>query len=259
MPELPDLQAFSYTLSKQLVGKRVEKVHAIHTRKLNVTEKELRNGLEGARLDSVFRDGKRLHFMFDNGNVLGLHMMLKGELQFFTDKNEAKFAILEIVFSGGTGLALCDWQRQATATLNPEADTAPDALAKSVNVKFLRECLSSSKATIKKLLMDQNVIRGIGNAYADEILWDARISPFSISHKVPEEAIKRLAGSIRSVLTRAEKSIRKTHPGIIGGEVRDFMAVHRTDRTESPTGGTIHIASTGGRKTYYTDEQILYC
>jgi formamidopyrimidine-DNA glycosylase len=73
----------------------------------------------------------------------------------------------------------------------------------------LKERLAKSKAVVKSALLDQHIIRGIGNAYADEILWDAGISPFSISNKIPDAEIKALLKSIKSVLQRAEKSIIK--------------------------------------------------
>lgn len=81
MPELPDLQAFSRNLSKRLIGKRIEKIHAINKKKLNTSEKELQRALIGARLSSVRQEGKELHFVFDNGNILAVHLMLKGALR----------------------------------------------------------------------------------------------------------------------------------------------------------------------------------
>lgn len=257
MPELPDLQAFSRHLSEKLTGKKVEKLRAIYRKKLMSGEEELRRSIEGATLDRIYRDGKELHFVFDNGNVLALHMMLKGELHLFQGTHDRKYPILELLFFDHTGLVMTDWQGQARPTLNPEPRHAPDALAKDVNFKFFRERLAASRAAVKKLLMDQEVIRGIGNAYADEILWHARISPFSISNKIPEYAVRQLAKSVRSVLLRAEKNILKEYPDITAGEVRDFMAVHTADKTHSPTGARIRILK-NSRSTYYTDEQKLY-
>lgn len=258
MPELPDLQAFSRNLTKKLVGKKVENLHALYKKKLKTPEKDFQEALVGAKLMSVYREGKELHFAFDNGNVLGLHLMLKGELSLFEGKNNKKYPIIELLFSDGTGLAMTDWQGQATPTLNPDQRDAPDALSKTVNYQFLKEALSGSKAAIKKLLMDQQVIRGIGNAYADEILWASRISPFSICNKIPDTGIKALAKSIRSVLTKAEKTILKTNPDIISGETRDFLPIHNARKKESPTGKKIRMETTGGRKTYYTNEQKCY-
>ena len=258
MPELPDLQAFSRNLSKRLSGKRIEKIHAIKQKKLNTSEKELQRAIKGASLSAVKREGKELHFVFDNGNVLGVHLMLKGELRLFEGKNEHPFTIMEIIFSDSTGLAVTDYQAQARPTLNPEPREAPDALSEKADYTFLKEKLNKSKTTIKKLLMDQNVIRGIGNAYADEILWHARISPFSICHRIPDQAIRKLSKSMKTIFTKAEKSILKADPDIIGGEIRDFLVIHNPEKTHSPTKAIIRVGQSGGRKTYYTDEQVYY-
>ena len=106
--------------------------------------------------------------------------------------------------------------------------------------------------------MDQHVIRGIGNAYADEILWDAGISPFSAGNKIPPEKIKTLVKSIKKVLKDAEKKIKKTHPNLISGEIRDFLVLHHSKLKKSPTGAIIETGEINKRKTYYTNEQVLY-
>ena len=113
------------------------------------------------------------------------------------------------------------------------------------------------KARIKNLLLDPKVVRGIGNAYADEILWEARISPFSTAAALPPEAIRALAKAIPKVLKNAQRQISKLTPDSIGGEERSFLAIHQSQRKESPTGAAIQH-SKSGRITYYTDEQQLY-
>ncbi|MGY0041548.1 hypothetical protein [Pedobacter sp. NJ-S-72] len=107
-------------------------------------------------------------------------------------------------------------------------------------------------------MLDQHIIRGIGNAYADEILWEAGISPFSSANKIPEEKLKDLAKAVRHVLKNAIEQISKTHPAIISGEVRDFLKIHSSKKTHSPSGVPIIIVKTGARKTYYTEEQEIY-
>lgn len=258
MPELPDLQVFSQNLSRKLAGKRVEKIHAIRRNKLQISEKVLRDAIEGTTLSTVYREGKELYFRFSNGNVLGIHLMLKGALHLFNGTNDTKSTVLELMFEDGDGLAVTDRMGQATATLNPEPKEAPDALSKTINYQFLKEKLNHSRTTVKNLLMDQKIIRGIGNAYSDEILWHARISPFSICNRIPDVAIKRLAKSIKTVLAGAEKKISAAAPGAISGELRDFMAVHTTEKTHSPTGVRIQVDERGSRKTYHTDEQEMF-
>ncbi len=122
----------------------------------------------------------------------------------------------------------------------------------------MKAILAEKKAVVKNVLLDQSVIRGIGNAYADEILWDAKISPFSRSNKIPDDAVKKLAKSIKKVLEQAIDQILIAEPGIISGEIRDFLNVHQSKNPESPTGHPIQIKKTGARKTYFTDEQVLY-
>lgn len=258
MPELPDLQVFSRNLNKQFTGKKLKELVVHVDKRLKIPAKELKKNLEGAKLKKVLRVGKELHLEFSNGNILGLHLMLEGNLFAFQGKNENKHSILELKFSDDSGFVLSDWQKKATPTLNPEPWDAPDALSKEVNLKFIKSCISESRATIKSLLLDQHTIRGIGNAYADEILWEAGISPFSVSNKIPPGKVKELATAIKKVLKDAEKQILKSHPDIITGEVRDFLKIHNAKKTESPTGARIEQKMVSSRKTYYTSEQVLF-
>ncbi|HYK57066.1 MAG TPA: DNA-formamidopyrimidine glycosylase family protein [Flavisolibacter sp.] len=257
MPELPDLQVFSHNLDKKLAGKKVKKVTVVNDSKIKQPVAKFKN-LEGATLKKVYREGKELRFEFNDENVLGLHLMLHGKLHLFENTNEQKNTIIELLFTDDTGLALTDYQGIATPTLNPEEKDSPDALSKEVNFDFLKTQLSKKRATIKNFLLDQKMIRGIGNAYADEILWDAGISPFSVCNKIPDEKIKTLSASIRSVLQDAEKQIKKSNPDIISGEVRDFLNIHNAKKKHSPTGGVIHNKMVSSRITYYTDEQELF-
>ena len=258
MPELPDLEVFSHNLNKKLAKKELKEVTVVNKSKLKVPATQLKKNLEGATLKKIYREGKELHFAFDNNEVLGLHLMLHGKLHFFSKKNEQKNTIIELMFDDDTGLALTDYQGAATPTLNPEAKAAPDALSKEVDFDFLKEKLSKKRTNIKTFLLDQKNIRGIGNAYADEILWEAGISPLSICNKIPDNEIKALAKSIKEVLEDAENQIKKAQPDIISGEVRDFLKIHNSKKKESPTGGKIHNKMVNSRITYYTDEQELY-
>jgi len=163
-----------------------------------------------------------------------------------------------LLFDNGLGLALTDYQSIATISLNPEEKSAPDAISDQMTSVYLKNTFSKSKKKIKDLLLDQNIIQGIGNAYADEILWEARLSPFSIANKIPENKVTELNKAIKKILTEAEKKILKSNPDIIAGEVRDFLLIHHTKNETSPTGASIKQKDISSRKTYYTDEQELY-
>lgn len=258
MPELPDLQAFRHNLEKALLHKKLTSITVKNAKKLHTTEKALKEALEGQLLEHIRRVGKELHFEFKNGHVLGMHLMLHGKLYFFEKKNEEKYTIVELLFTGGIGLALTDFQAAANVFLDPLPKTAPDALSKEFDESYLKAQLGKKKISIKKYLLDQHNVLGIGNAYADDILWEAKISPFSICNKIPDAAIKALLKAVKKILEGAEKKILKSNPDIIHGEVRDFMLVHNAKLTESPDGAPIKKDTGGGRKTYYTDEQVLF-
>jgi formamidopyrimidine-DNA glycosylase len=258
MPELPDLEVFSHNLNKKLAGKKIKKVTVLQTKKLNVSAATLQKQLQKKTVRTIYRSGKELFIECKDGTVLGLHLMLRGKLEWFTKKNPHKYTIMELLFDDDTGLAITDPQRQAAPTLNPEEEVVPDALSKKVNAAFLKELLQQSNKPVKTVLTEQSLIRGIGNAYADEILYHARINPFSVSKKIPLDKIKVLARSIKTVLKNAEKQIRKIDPDIIGGELRDFMAVHHHGKEHSPGGVVIKHKTLNSRKTYYTSEQKLY-
>jgi formamidopyrimidine-DNA glycosylase len=257
MPELPDLQVFSRNLTRILKGKKLKKLEIPYTKRLKNSQEEFRNTFEGKKLTRVFREGKELRFEFEKGSVLGLHLMLKGNLYLFENKHDKKYPIVELYFADSSGLVVTDFQGQAHPILNPEIKETPDALSEEVNYEFLKTLLGKSKSPVKTVLMDQKKIRGIGNAYADEILWDAGISPFSVSNKIPGASVRKLAKSVKKVLAWAEKEILKAEPNLITGEVRSFLKIHNSKKTKSPTGGKI-IADKTKRVTYYTKEQKVF-
>ena len=125
MPELPDLENFSRNLTKIIVGKKVEKIAVVNDTKLKVPASQLKKSLEGEKVQEVYREGKELHMKFSNGRVLGLHLMLHGNLNLFEGKNDKKYPIIEMFFDDDSGLALSDYQGAATPTLDPEEKKAP--------------------------------------------------------------------------------------------------------------------------------------
>ena len=258
MPELPDLQVFSKNLLKNLKGKELEKVEVVEGKKIDAGEKALNDGLSGKHLKDVYRLGKELYFDFGKDALVSMHLMLNGKLILQENEELPKYTIVAFVFKDGTQLAMTDFQKMAKISLNPESNDTVDALSDSLTADWLEGKLAKSRSVIKSFIIDQKMIGGIGNAYADEILWEAKISPKSISSKIPKAEVGKLAKAIKHVLTDAEKQILKSHPDIISGEIRDFMSVHHSKRKTSPTGAEIIQEKIGGKSTYYTDEQELY-
>lgn len=257
MPELPDLQAFSHNLEKRMCNKAVVEI-LLSSKKSNVSLQKLKSALVNQRITRIYRDGKELRFVFSNDNMLGLHLMLHGELHLVAQEENVKFSLFEIHFEDQQKFVLSDFQKQARPNLNPEPIDVPDALSEEMSLKYLEALMAKKKAVVKNVLLDQSQIRGIGNAYADEILWDAKIAPQSICNQIPPEATKALFKSIKKVLKDAIKHILKDQPDIISGELRTFLKIHQKENPKSPTGQTIEIQKNGARKTYFTNEQILY-
>jgi formamidopyrimidine-DNA glycosylase len=258
MPELPDLQVFSRNLNKALKGKTLEKIRVVNGSRLKVNASALNKGLAGRKLLEVYREGKQMRFRFDKDMILGMHLMLHGKLYLAEKNDEPKSIIASLIFDDGTTLHLTDFQGMAQLSLNPEENDAPDALSKKMTASFLKKIMAATRKTVKDVLLDQQLIRGIGNAYADEILWQARISPFSKADKIPPAKVTALATAIKKVLTTAEKNILKHDPDIIAGEIRDFLVIHNAKKKTSPGGKAIKHTAERSRKTYYTDEQELY-
>ncbi|WP_025145473.1 DNA-formamidopyrimidine glycosylase family protein [Pedobacter jeongneungensis] len=256
MAELPDLEVFSRILSRRYGGQTLDKIDVEVAKKLNVTAEKLKASLEGRKLLAVKRSGKTLQFHFDRDRILGLHLMLRGALMALGE-DPPKFPVLIFHFKGGKGFAVTDMQKQATPMLDPPVNEIPDAL--DVDYPGLKKLLDGKKTVIKTLLMDQKKIRGIGNSYGDEILYDAGISPFSIAGKIPEKDVKRLQKSIHSVLKTAIKKIEKENGDELAGELRDFMQVHSPRLKQTPKGEEILSEKISGRTSYYTRSQELFC
>ncbi len=256
MPEIPDLNVFRKNLAEKLVGKTLSVLTVLITRQLKVEESVLQEALEGQKLLVIERSGKELYFSFQNGHILSVHLMLHGTMYWYEGKNENRFTIAELLFDDGTGLAITDWQKAVILTLDPKHVTVPDAM--DMPVGYLNEVLLKSKHPIKTLLTEGKAVRGIGNAYVDEILYEANISPFSISNKIPQNKIGELTKAIETVLTNAEQHILKNFPDTITEKERDFLQVHRPKQKETLNGEPILIAEISKRKTYYTGRQQLF-
>lgn len=256
MPEIPDLNIFSSNLAERLAGKTLSSIHIPVTRQLKVPETLILEALQGQALTAITRIGKELHFLFGNGHVLSIHLMLHGTMYWYENENTNRFTIAELLFADGTGLAITDWQKAVILTLDPKPNGAPDAM--DLPAGYLKSALSKLSKPVKTVLTDGKTVQGIGNAYVDEILYAAKISPFSKANKIPEANIEILTQAIKDVLTDAESHIRKNFPDTITEKERDFLQVHRPKQTLTLNGEPILKAELDKRKTYYVETQQLF-
>jgi len=256
MPEIPDLNVFCTNLSKKLAGKTLNQLRILVPRRLKTPEAAFKTALEGQVLQSVSRLGKQLYFDFSNNHILSIQLMLYGSMHWYQGTNDNKFTIAELLFSGDTGLAITDWQKAVILTLDPEKSKVPDAM--HLPEDYLEQALKKISKPIKTVLQEGKVVQGIGNAYVDEILYEAKLSPFSIANKISEKKIKTLTRAIPQVLTEAEAHIRKNFPDTITEKERDFLKVHLPRHKVTPKGEEILIAEIAKRRTYYTAGQELF-
>jgi len=256
MPEIPDLNIFCTNLAERLVGKTLTNISILVPRRLKTPEAEFKIALEEQVLLAISRVGKQLYFEFSNNHVLSLQLMLYGSMHWYEEKNENKFTIAELMFSDGTGLAITDWQKAVILSLDPEVSKVPDAM--HLPEGYLDQALKKKMKPIKTVLQEGKVVQGIGNAYVDEILYAATLSPFSIADKIPKPKIRILTKAIKQVLTEAEAHIRKNFPDTITEKERDFLKVHLPKHKLTPKGEAILVAEIASRKTYYTEGQELF-
>lgn len=258
MPELPDLEVYARNLEKQLSNKEVTKVVVYTPGKLNATQKEINDALISLKVVKFKRSGKEMCIEFEDGKSVCVHLMLEGRFDIVADVGTVAFKMLAFGFNG-VYLVISDPTGWAKMELNPRDADAPDALSPAFSLDYFKRNLEERKLkNIKAFLIDQHIVRGIGNAYVDEILWDAKISPQSKAGKLPGEAVERLHRSIRTVLLRSVDEIMQINPNIINGEVRDFMRVHHKGKRVCPNGFSIQTKKIASKTTYYTAEQVVY-
>ncbi|MDR0475523.1 MAG: hypothetical protein LBH43_17855 [Treponema sp.] len=260
MPELPDLHVFSLNLKNRILDRNISSVKVFNTRKID-TPVIFSQMLTGTSIKGITREGKELHFLLANGNCFGVHLMLNGKFyitaQDEIDKISAK--IMSVFFEDGGAFTTADIGGLCKVMLNPKPSKTPDAMSDKFTFEYFSGVLKkNSSKNIKAVLIDQSVVRGIGNAYVDEILWKAGISPESVTGKIPEEKTRSLYEAVPFMLNDAIENILKISPEIISGEERGFLRVHNPRKKTADDGGRIIVKQVASKKTYFTDKQELF-
>jgi len=206
MPELPDVEVYIESLRARLAGRRLERVRVLNPFLLRTARPPL-SSAEGKRVASVQRIGKRIVLGLEDGPYLVIHLMIAGRLRWLAPgKTTAPNALAFFAFASGT-LALTEAGKQRRASLHVvdgrSALAALDAggidvLAATRDVFAARLVLENH--TVKRALTDPRLFSGIGNAYSDEILHRARLSPLALTRSLDAEAVDRLFAATRSTL-----------------------------------------------------------
>lgn len=256
MPELPDLANYAVNLNKLLEGKTIRGYRVFNQASV-FGDVAMFSKLTVNSPCSVFRYGKEL-FLEAANQTLSIHLMLDGTLYFEKNADNVKYKLFSVDFDD-TSLFVTDFKPLARVRLFDVPDfSVPDAISQDFSYDYFSKKLFSTRKTVKALLLDQNFVKGIGNAYADEILWQGKVHPESVCNKIPMAAAEKLYTSISDTLTKAISSISSIAPITIRGEERSFLSVHNPARRLSPSGFPIHFSTVCLKRTYFTEEQTLY-
>lgn len=204
MPELPEVETIVRYLRPHLVGKRIVAVKT-DTRRLFRDHKnidEVRKLVVGQKIVSCRRIGKNIFFDFEDGHSLVLHLMMTGRLLLNPEKTRPHDRAA-FILSAGTVLIFNDTRKFGRCRIVGAGKNICGDDALLIAPEKFYSGLQNKKSPIKTALLDQAVVAGIGNIYADEILWDAKIHPQKRAHMLTYAEIKKIFSSMKKILSRA--------------------------------------------------------
>lgn len=212
MPELPEVETVRRGLIKHAVGQTVVSTRQLHPRALNPKSIAALDQLIGARIQSVERRGKFLWFVLDRPFVLAAHLGMSG--QFLVDPADHRHtrAILSLKKgSTSSNLHFNDQRTFGWLAIEESVDGVPTSVAKiahdlfeaAFDPKEVAAAIKKRSVSIKTAILNQNILSGIGNIYADESLWLAKIHPESRSNELTSAQIERVLASAKQVMSQA--------------------------------------------------------
>ncbi|HZO23994.1 MAG TPA: DNA-formamidopyrimidine glycosylase family protein [Steroidobacteraceae bacterium] len=263
MPELPDITVYVEALEQRIGGARLESVRITHPFLLRSFEPSLEE-LQGRRVMSVKRVGKRVALQLEGDRWLVFHLMIAGRLHWFARGTAVprKRALAYAVFESGT-LTLTEAGSKRRAALYVFASSEALAMHDPGGLEILessyeqfRASLCRENHTLKRSLTDPHTFSGIGNAYSDEILHRARLSPVALTQKLDEEGLRRLFEATRTVLSEWTQRLRDAADGEFPEKVTAFrpeMAVHGRFGKPCP------VCATRVQRIRYAENETNYC
>ena len=263
MPELPDIVVYVESLDRRIAGQRLDRVRLISPFVLRTVVPPLA-AVEGRRVDTVRRLGKRIVICLEAELFLVLHLMIAGRLRWLErgQKLPARITLASFEFATGT-VAFTEAGTKKRASLHVVQGEAALAAfdmggldVTGSNPAAFRERLLRENHTLKRALTDPRLFSGIGNAYSDEILHRARLSPIALTQKLLPEEIARLHGAAREVLAEWTARLRaETGEDFPAGVTafRPEMAVHGKFRQPCP------VCGAPVQRIVYAENETNYC
>ena len=263
MPELPDVVVYCDALSERIGGETLLRTRIVNPFVLRTVEPPLA-AIEQHRVIDVRRLGKRIVTEFDNDIFVVIHLMVAGRFRWLSGDQKPPGRITLALFEFPTGtlvLTEAGTKRRASLHVVHGADALRefdmgglDILAADLDVFAAR--LRAENHTLKRALTDPHILDGIGNAYSDEILHRAKLSPIAHTRKLDDAEIMRLLDATKVVLTEWTARLRDEAAGAFPEKVTAFrpqMAVHGKFREPCP------VCGTPVQRIVYADNECNYC
>ena len=262
MPELPEVETIKNELAPYVVGQGFTKIDICDAKVVcGGSAEEVRRSLIRQKVQSLERRGKYLIFHLSSGRSLIIHLRMTGVL-LLDPKEIDRYARAVFHLSNAHRLVFSDRRRLGLMWLADDADAVvcklgPEPLDKSFTAKAFQERLSRHRIPIKAALLDQTIVAGIGNMYADEALFAAGIHPLRKADSLSPHEVLTLHRCIRKVLRAAignkgasvDTYIRPD--GELGTAHSDFKVAHRGGEPCPVCGSTIERAVVQNRGTYF--------
>lgn len=259
MPELPEVETERGRLAAAIAGRRIASARIDDARLTRPDDPDIVAAmLSGDRVEAVERRGKYIVVRLASGNALLVHLRMTGGFRYAPATHER--AILEL--DDGNRVAYRDTRRFGTWRLAHEEDAArilegkngPEPLGRGFTTAFLAGRLARRTAPLKAAILDQRTVAGLGNIYADEALWHARLYPLRPAGGLGAEELARLRDGIRKALKLgiSRQGADLGDGAYAGGRMQDeFRAYGREGEPCSRCGTAIAKTRAGGRGTWY--------
>ncbi len=267
MPELPEVETIKRDLRASVVGRRIVGVRVLDPGLVRYPSVErFEEELAGQQIVTVDRRAKYLLLRLSFGKTLVVQLMLTGQLLLVDPEAPPRKSLrLILELDDGHQLRLVDSSHLARVNLVDEEEMrsrlpleelGPEAISDEFTLEAFRRMLRGTRRQIKALLLDQRAVSGIGNIYADESLFAARIHPLRPANSLSLDEVERLHRAIRSILTEAialrgttTRSYRDV-AGRKGGYQERLKVVARAGMPCPGCGGTVEKIWAAGRETY---------
>ncbi len=263
MPEIPDLEGYCAYFNKRLPGLTVLEAQAPIAWMVRAGREEFEQRMQGHIFLPVQRCAKMLLFPFQAGDYLVVHAMLAGRYQYVPPQTRRRSMTAWLLkLDNDMELRYFDERRMGRTYLVREDEFAekvprwtemgPDVMSPELAAEEFVRRLSTMRGMMKNIITTERCIAGIGNAYADEVLWEARLHPFRKRTDIPPEKLAELFHAIRRVMEWSTPIVTALveEKGLPSKMYRDHLRVHNKGGEACPRDGhKITAITSGGRET----------